>query len=120
MRRASASSRCPPSLDCDQRTIRAVLGRLQGLGIDVGGTKVVLVVEGEPEAGARGQAITRGAPPVELVASGPALARRAGVERAEAVLGDPAWDSLVDGAAAALGQVLAVLVNALDPELVVI
>jgi glucokinase len=36
------------------------------------------------------------------------------------VLAHPAWTSLVDEAAAALGQVLAVLVNALDPAVLVI
>ncbi len=43
-----------------------------------------------------------------------------GCERAEDVLGDPAHATLVDDAAAALGAVLAVLANALDPSLVVL
>jgi glucokinase len=84
------------------------------------GASACLVVDGKPYGGARGYAITLGAPPVEQIASGQALARRAGVERAEAVLADPAWAALVDEAAVALGQVLAVLANALDPELLVI
>jgi predicted NBD/HSP70 family sugar kinase len=83
------------------------------------GASVCLVVDGRPFAGARGCAITLGAPPVERIASGPALARRAGSERAETVLADPAWSGIVDEAAAELGAVLAVLVNALDPMVLV-
>ena len=49
-----------------------------------------------------------------------ALARAAGLERAEDVLADPAHAPLVDAAAAALGSVLAVLANALDPSLIVL
>jgi glucokinase len=84
------------------------------------GASACLVVDGRPYAGARGHAITLGAPPVEKVASGPALARAAGVERAEDVLSAPAYAVLVDAAAAELGQVLAVLANALDPTLIVL
>ena len=68
------------------------------------GASVCLVVEGRPYAGARGRAIVLGAPPVERIASGAALARGAGL----------------DEAAIALGEVLAVLANALDPFVVVI
>ena len=81
------------------------------------GASACLVVDGRPYAGGRGEALVLGAPPVERVASGPALARAAGLERAEDVLADPAHAPLVDAAAAALGSVLAVLANALDPSL---
>jgi glucokinase len=84
------------------------------------GASACLVVDGVPYAGAHGHAITLGAPPVEAVASGKALAAAAGVERAEDVLGDPSYGELVDDAAGALAQVLAVLANALDPEVVVL
>ena len=84
------------------------------------GASACLVVDGRPYPGAHGEAIVLGAPPIERVASGPALARAAGLERAEDVLADPAHAPLVDQAAAALGGVLAVLVNALDPSLVVV
>jgi glucokinase len=99
----------------------AGVGRSPFLYVVVGtGASVCLVVNGEPYPGARGRAIVLGAPPVEWIASGRGLAGRAGAERAETVLADPAWTSLVDEAAAALGQVLAVLVNALDPTALVI
>ncbi|MDX6491570.1 MAG: glucokinase [Gaiellaceae bacterium] len=99
----------------------AGVGRSPFLYVVVGtGASVCLVVDGEPYPGARGRAIVLGAPPVEWIASGRGLAGRAGAERAEAVLADPAWTSLVDEAAAALGQVLAVLANALDPAVLVI
>ena len=55
-----------------------------------------------------------------IVASGPALARAAGLGRAEDVLADPAHGLLLDAAAEALGGVLAVLANALDPALIVL
>ena len=84
------------------------------------GASVCLVADGTPYLGAHGHAITLGAPPVERVASGRALALAAGAARAEDVIGDPAHAALVEGAAAALGGVLAVLANALDPALVVL
>jgi glucokinase len=84
------------------------------------GASACLVLEGRPYAGARGEAIVLGAPPVERIASGPALARAAGVERGEDVLADPVHARLVQEAAEALAHSLAVLVNALDPELVVL
>ncbi|HEU0336987.1 MAG TPA: ROK family protein [Gaiellaceae bacterium] len=84
------------------------------------GASACLVVDGHPYAGGRGEALVLGAPPVELQASGPALARAAGLERGEDVLGDPAHIPLVDAAAEALGGVLAVLANALDPSLIVL
>jgi glucokinase len=79
-----------------------------------------LVLDGKPYAGARGNAIVVGAPPIEQIAGGLALARRAGVERAELVLADPASASFVAATADALGLALAALVNALDPEAVVV
>lgn len=84
------------------------------------GASVCLVLDGQPHHGERGYAVVLGAPPVEAVSSGPALARAAGRERAEDVLADPAHAALVDERAAALGEVLAVLANALDPSLVVL
>lgn len=84
------------------------------------GVSYCLVLDGHPYAGARGNAIVVGAPPIEQRSGGLALAARAGVERAELVLSDPARASLVDEAADELGLALAVLVNALDPEAVVV
>jgi len=84
------------------------------------GASACLVLDGRPYAGAHGEALVLGAPPVELMASGPALARAAGLERAEDVLADPAHAAALDDAATALGSVLAVLANALDPALVVL
>ena len=48
--------------------------------------------------------------------AGPALAARAGKERAEEVLASPAYEPIVENAVRALGLELARLVNALDPE----
>lgn len=78
------------------------------------------VVDGVPYPGVRGNAIVVGAPPVERQASGLALAHRAGVADTEAVFADPSHDRLVDEAAAELGLALAALVNAFDPEGVVV
>ncbi len=99
----------------------AGVGRSPFLFAIVGtGASACLVVDGRPYAGATGKAIVLGAPPVEHVASGRALARAAGLAGAEEVLADPALTGLVDAAAMALGQALAVLANALDPTLIVV
>jgi glucokinase len=96
-------------------------GRSPFLFVIVGtGASACLVIDGHPFAGAHGEAIALGAPPVELVASGPALARAAGLERGEDVLSHAAHAPLVEEAAEALAGTLAVLVNALDPSLVVL
>jgi glucokinase len=79
-----------------------------------------LVLGGRAYAGARGNAICTGAPPLEEVASGLALARAGRHERAQDVLADPALDAVVEAAAAALGAGLATLVNTLDPGVLVI
>jgi glucokinase len=84
------------------------------------GVSHCLVLHGVPYEGFRGNAIVVGAPPVERTSGGLALAEGAGVERAELVLNDPARPSFVDSAADELGRALAALVNALDPEAVVI
>jgi glucokinase len=84
------------------------------------GVSHCLVLGGRPYEGARGNAIVTGAPPVEFSVGGLALARRAGVESAELMLSDPAHAPLVDEAADELGRALASLVNALDPEALVI
>ena len=82
-------------------------GRSSTSGVGTG-TSACLVVGGRPHRGARGNAIILGAPPVERVAGG-------------AILGDRAHDPAARvEAAAAVGRVLAVLVNALDPEAVVV
>ncbi len=84
------------------------------------GVSYSLVLGGQPYEGARGNAIVVGAPPVERTSGGLALAERAGLDRAELVLRDPTRASLVEAAADELGLALAALVNALDPEAVVI
>jgi glucokinase len=100
-----------------------------GAGADVGsflyvivgtGASCTLVQGGVPWKGARGNAIVLGSPPVELVASGLGLARRAGTGDAEQVLADPAHAPLVAEAAASLGAALAGLANALDPEAIIL
>lgn len=84
------------------------------------GISCCLVLNGSAYAGARGNAICFGAPPVENAASGLALAAAGGREWAEDVLADPSLDRVVETAAAALGAGLAWLVNAFDPGTVVI
>jgi glucokinase len=84
------------------------------------GISFSLVVAGWPFAGARGNALILGAPPVERVASGRALERRAAQPSAEGVLADETFAPLVNDAARALGHALAALVNALDPDRIVV
>jgi glucokinase len=81
-------------------------GRSPFLYVVVGtGASACLVIDGQPYRGAHGNAIVLGAPPVELIASGRALAASA---------------STVDEAADELARVLAVLANALDPTVIVL
>ncbi len=118
----------PARVEADVRAAalaEASLGAGQGLRrvlfVVVGtGIACCLVLDGVPYAGAHGNALVVGAPPVEDLASGRALAQRHGVTRAEEVLADPTADGLVAAAAAALGASLAALVNALDPDVVVV
>jgi glucokinase len=84
------------------------------------GVSHTFVVDGRPWRGARGNAIVTGAPPVELAASGAALARQARKRSGEEVFATPGDEPLVEAAAQALGTELAALVNALDPEGVVV
>jgi glucokinase len=84
------------------------------------GVSYCLVLNGRQYTGARGNAIVVGTPPVEQRSGGLALARRAGVDSAELVLADPERAPLVDAAADELGLALGTLVNALDPEAVVV
>lgn len=84
------------------------------------GVAHALVLEGVPHRGARGNAILLGVPPVERVASGPAIAAGAGAASAEAAFADPAAAGVIAEAARHLGVAMAWLGNALDPELIVV
>lgn len=84
------------------------------------GVSHTLVIDARPWPGARGNAVVAGAPMVELSWGGHQLAAKAGKTRAEDVLACPADDLVVTRAAAAIGTELARLVNALDPEAVVV
>jgi glucokinase len=96
-------------------------GRSSFLYVSIGtGISHAIVCGGFPWRGARGNAVVTGAPLLEMVASGPALAARAGRRRAQEVLAQPSDKPIVDGAASAIGRELARLVNALDPQAVVL
>ena len=84
------------------------------------GISYALVRDGVPEVGARGYAIIVGAPAVEDLAGGAGLAALAGEASARDVLALPRHAPLVARATAALGASIAMLVNALDPDAVVI
>ena len=118
----------PAVVESDVRAAAVAEARFGGgrgvdelLYVTVGtGISCCLVLSGTAYAGARGNAICFGAPPVEDVASGLALAAAGGCDWAEEVLADPSLDHVVETAAAALGAGLAWLVNAFDPGTVVI
>jgi glucokinase len=84
------------------------------------GIAFTLMLGGAPHRGARGNAILLGVPPVERVASGPAIAAQAGASSAEAAFEDPAAAGVITEAAGQLGIAMAWLSNALDPELIVV
>jgi glucokinase len=93
--------------------------RASMLFVNVGsGISHTLVVEGRPLAGARGNAIITGAPPVETWSSGLALAAATGTTP-EKAFADPTSSRVLADAATRLGQALATLVNALDPSVLV-
>jgi glucokinase len=84
------------------------------------GVAFSLIIGGAPYVGSRGNAVILGAPPVERTASGAALSRLAGTASAEEVFtGGDAARFVRDGTRD-LGRALAWLVNALDPELLVV
>jgi glucokinase len=84
------------------------------------GASCALVQDGVPWQGARGNAIVLGSPPAELVAGGLALARRAGTSDGEQALRDPAHVQLVNEAVSELAGALAALLNALDPQALIV
>jgi glucokinase len=90
------------------------------LYVSVGsGISHCLVAGAIPRAGARGSAINTGAPLVEAWSGGLALARRSGHAGAEEALADPDAAAVVEDGARRLGEVLATIVNAVDPGAVV-
>jgi glucokinase len=118
----------PVFVDSDVRTAgraEALYGAGRGYSrlvfLNVGtGIAYALLRDGEPEMGARGYAIIVGAPAVEDIAGGAALALLSGEASAREALGDPRHAGLMADATTAIGGALAALVNALDPDAVVI
>jgi glucokinase len=118
----------PIVVDSDVRTAgraEALLGAGRGHGrlvfLNVGtGISYCLLRDGIPDPGARGYAIIVGAPAVEDVAGGFGLAMLAGEPDARTVLADARHAGLVAEGAAALGAAVASLINALDPDALVV
>jgi glucokinase len=101
--------------------VGAGVGVAQFVYVTVGtGIAHTLVVDGVAHRGHRGAAVLLGAPPVERVASGPAIAARAGTVDAQAAFDDPAYGPVISEAAVVLGHALATLAAALDPEVVIV
>lgn len=80
------------------------------------GISSCLLLNGVPIIGAHGVAIVLGAPPVEIQSSGRALDKK----RQESDLTEPQLHELVTLAGRRTGEVVATIVNAIDPELIVI
>lgn len=80
------------------------------------GISSCLLLHGMPINGAHGVAIVLGAPPIEIQASGRELDRR----RQESELTENQLHELVVEAGRQTGEVVATVVNAIDPELIVI
>jgi glucokinase len=100
--------------------IGAGVGRESFIYLTVGtGIAFTLVIDGRPHAGAHGNALIVGAPPVESTSSGAALAAAAGLPTAQDVFARAEHGPIVADAADQLGSAMAWLVNALDPELIV-
>jgi glucokinase len=124
----SSAFECPVLVESDVRVAAVGEARLgAGRGhacfvyLTVGtGVAFTLTIDGVPYLGANGNALILGAPPVEDVASGAALARLAGVATAEEVFGTASTIDLLRRATSDLGRAMAWLVNALDPEVVIV
>jgi glucokinase len=84
------------------------------------GIAFTLLIEGVPYRGAHGNALMLGAPVVESIASGAALARLASVATAEEAFLSVSGRDVVRRGAEQLGMAMAWLVNALDPEAIVV
>lgn len=84
------------------------------------GIAFTLLIEGVPYRGSRGNALLLGAPMVEEVASGAALARLASVATAQEAFASASGRAAVRHGAEQLGAAMAWLVNALDPEAIVV
>lgn len=96
-------------------------GRSNFVYVTVGtGVSFTLVIDGFPYLGARGNALILGSPPVELTASGAGLSRLAGTTSAEEVFDRDEGTGFVREGTRDLGRALAWLVNALDPQLLVV
>src|SRR5262249_52805388 len=126
---ASAFARLGPlHIESDVRAAavaEARLGAGRGLGsfvyLTIGtGVSHTFVIDGAPWPGARGNALVVGAPLVEIEASGPRLAALAGKARAEDVLSSGTDEAAVNAVTELLAGELARLINAMDPEAVLI
>ena len=84
------------------------------------GVAFSLMIAGAPYLGSSGNALILGSPPVEATASGAALSRLAGTSSAEEAFERASAAQLVRQGAQDLGRALAWLVNALDPEVLVV
>jgi glucokinase len=84
------------------------------------GIAFTLLIEDVPYQGSRGNALVLGAPAVESVASGAALARLGCVATAEETFESASGSEVVRRGAEQLGVAMAWLVNALDPEAIVV
>lgn len=80
------------------------------------GISSCMLLNGVPITGANGLAIVLGAPPIEILASGRSLDRLRLDER----FSEDQFHDKVKEAGEKTGQVVAVLANALDPELIVV
>lgn len=84
------------------------------------GVSYSLVEHGLVRRGHRGNALVVGAPMVELRAGGRALIDAVGADRLDTVFDDPATAPTIESMATEIGVAIATLINALDPELVII
>lgn len=117
----------PAAVESDVRAVAraeaafgAARGRSSALVLAAGtGISSCLVVGGTPWTGARGNAIIVGAPPVEHAAGGGAVLARTGRPFSD-LLADRSAADEVALVADAIAGALAVLVNALDPAIVVL
>ena len=118
----------PLVLESDVRAAalaEARFGAAAGVGVALvisagTGISACLLIDGKPHRGAHGHALLVGAPPIQELVSGAAIARHAVALGVDPLADSDAMEVIRQEAGEGLGVAIAALVNALDPAIIII